>query len=177
MVTYKKVTNKEELQQILNLQEQNLPGNLTLFQRTNQGFVTVKHNLDLLAKMNETCPHSVAIFKDKVVGYALSMTRNFDNEIEVLKPMFNRLTKIRPTSNYIVMGQICIDKDFRKQGIFRGLYNYMKNEVCSNVFDEIITEIDNINTRSLNAHFSVGFKELVTYKSNGQDWIIVTLKV
>ncbi len=72
--------------------------------------------------------------------------------------------------------QICIDKQFRKQGVFRGLYHFMKQEMASK-YNMIITEVDVANTRSLKAHFAIGFKTLYSYRSNHQDWKILYLNL
>lgn len=47
-MTVKLVESKEELQQILYLQSQNHLENLSTEQQQKNGFVTVKHSLDLL---------------------------------------------------------------------------------------------------------------------------------
>ena len=73
------------------------------------------------------------------------------------------------------MGQICVAKNYRNQGIFRGLSNAMKAHVQPE-FDSIITEVDAKNTRSLQAHYAVGFKELKTYYSDDRDWVLIRLK-
>ncbi len=77
---------------------------------------------------------------------------------------------------YIVMGQVCIDKTFRKQGVFRGLYNFMKKQLQTE-FDMIITEVGVANTRSINAHYAIGFKTIYSYRSNQQDWNIIYWKL
>ncbi|MFH4963619.1 GNAT family N-acetyltransferase [Gaetbulibacter sp. M235] len=111
----------------------------------------------------------------KIVGYALSMVEDFKDEIGVLKPMFDKIDdNLHSDISYIVMGQICVDKAFRKQGIFRGLYTFMKQQMQGK-FDMIVTEVDKLNTRSTEAHFAVGFKALASYKSDNQDWIIIYL--
>ena len=75
------------------------------------------------------------------------------------------------------MGQICIDKKYRKQGVFKGLYNFMKTNAFSDNYDLIITEIDIHNSRSLKAHESVGFNKLKDYNSEDKNWRIVSLKI
>ncbi len=45
----------------------------------------------------------------------------------------------------------------------------MQVSICPD-FDTIITEVDAKNTRSLQAHYAVGFQVLKTYRSAGQDW-------
>lgn len=176
MIQYTLASTDDELKQILALQQRNLPLKVSLQEKEHEGFVTVEHTFKILKAMNEACAHIIAKSNDNVVGYALCMHPKFANEIEVLKPMFNEIDSITPKKeNYLVMGQICIDKAFRKQGIFRKLYETMKAETREN-FKCIITEIDASNTRSLQAHYAIGFKELKTYQAGEQEWKIVVLK-
>ena len=176
MIIYKRASTLKELEQILLLQKTNLPENLSDIEKTEQGFVTVKHTLEILKKMNDVCPHTIAIHNNKVIGYALSMTKDFAEDITVLKPMFLEINSLIIDIAYIVMGQICIDKKFRKQGVFRDLYSFMKEQVAKK-HQLIITEIDFKNKRSLVAHEKIGFKKLNTYVANNQKWVIVSLKV
>lgn len=65
---------------------------------------------------------------------------------------------------------------YRGKGIFKGLYNKMKDELQGK-FNAIITEVDALNIRSSNAHKAIGFKELVKYESDGQLWELIVLKI
>ncbi|MAP53617.1 GNAT family N-acetyltransferase [Altibacter sp.] len=175
MITYKSVDKKEELEQILQLQLQNIPAALPSEVKQSEGFVTVQHTLELLTRMNARCPHIIAKEQRKVVGYALCMHPRFREEIEVLKPMFTEVDQAFGTNSpYMVMGQICIDKNYRKQGIFRMLYKTLQ-EAVSPEFSTIITEVDATNTRSLQAHYAVGFRKLTVYTSQGVDWELIAL--
>jgi len=123
--------------------------------------------------MNDKCPHIIAKSNSKVVGYALCMLKEFKEDIEVLRPMFQQVDDcLQVKDTYFVMGQICIDKAFRKRGIFRSMYAFMKQEMATK-YDMIITEVDEKNTRSLNAHYAVGFKRLHFYNSNRQEWVLI----
>lgn len=166
--------NKEDLVQILSLQEMNLKSAVSSDEMKLEGFVTVRHTLDVLTKMNTACPHIIAKDGDKVVGYALSMTNDFKDEISVLRPMFKELENMS-IKNFITMGQICVAKTHRKQGIFRGLYEAMKKASYPK-YEAIITEVDATNSRSLGAHYAVGFEKICTYNSLGQDWELIALK-
>ncbi len=42
-------------------------------------------------------------------------------------------------------------------------------------FDTIITEVDAKNSRSLQAHYGIGFTDLKTYSVGGQDWKVIKL--
>ncbi|MFH4966696.1 GNAT family N-acetyltransferase [Gaetbulibacter sp. M240] len=172
-VYFKSADSSGELHQILELQRANLRNNLPINVQQAEGFVTVEHDFNLLEAMNNSCPHTIAVSNSKVVGYALSMTTDFKDQIEVLKPMFSQIELVVPkTLNYIVMGQVCVSKEYRKKGVFRGLYNKMK-KVLGDTYTAVITEVDQKNTRSLVAHQAVGFEKLKTYISNNQDWELI----
>lgn len=127
--------------------------------------------------MNDSCKHTIAVYNDKVVGFALSMTKEFSNDIPILQPMFIEISKSVTDENYITMGQICIDKEYRGLGIFRDLYKFMKTEICASRFSSIITEIDIKNKRSLKAHEAIGFQKIKDYKSGDKIWRLVRLHV
>jgi len=176
MIEYKRASQKEELEQVLQLQRDNLPWAVSKAIQKNEGFVTVHHNYDILHEMNEVCPHILAKEGHQVIGYALCMHPKFGDTIEILKPMFCEINRVlAPSEPFLVMGQICIHKDFRRQGIFRGIYDFMLKELAPE-FGSIITEVDTKNTRSLEAHLAVGFQPLARYQSHHRDWELIQLK-
>ncbi|WP_318310653.1 GNAT family N-acetyltransferase [Flagellimonas crocea] len=176
MVVYKQAESLKELEQILDLQQRNLPKNISQEESTKEGFVTVEHTLDLLKSMNDVCGHIIAVDDGKVVGYALCMHPQFAEDIEVLRPMFQEIDKaLESKLNYMVMGQICVAKSHRGQGIFRKLYQTMQEKLPEG-FDTIITEVDGKNKRSLAAHTAIGFQELKRYYALDKEWVIIILK-
>ena len=109
------------------------------------------------------------------------MLKEYGNELEILKPLFNlvntltfdnvRLQKVR----YFVMGQVCVAKAVRKQGVFSKLYAQLI-EAAKTDFDYIITEISSKNQPSLKAHTAVGFKLVHQHKSAlGEECNVVIL--
>lgn len=175
MIEYKQADTDRELLQILDLQQRNLPKNLSKEEMSSQGFLTVEHDFALLKKMNEACPHTIAVFEKVVVGYALSMHPKFGEEIEILKSMFAKINEVYIRDSYLVMGQVCISKDYRGNGLFRGLYQNMQRFTKPN-FEAIITEVDVKNTRSMNAHKAIGFKELAQYTADDREWSLIVLE-
>ncbi|GAA4275310.1 GNAT family N-acetyltransferase [Aquimarina mytili] len=172
-IDYTIATTLKELEQIIQLQKNNLSSSISKNEKQKEGFVTVQHDLEILKKMNDKQPHIIAKHGNAVTGYALCMVKDFKNEIEVLKPMFTKIdTQINPKKSYVVMGQICIDKEYRKQGIFRGLYYKMRDELKLK-YDLLITEVAANNNRSLQAHYAVGFKDLLVYDADKVTWHIV----
>jgi ribosomal protein S18 acetylase RimI-like enzyme len=176
MIQYVLSSTPEQIEQILTLQRQNFPENLSTEQQLSEGFVTVKHTADILLKWQEKQPHILAIANNQVVGYALSMLPEFRHDIPVLVPMFEKIDTTKASNyRYVVMGQICIHKAFRGKGIFRGLYNKMK--ASSDGFDWIVTEVDANNIRSMKAHNAVGFEELMSYQQEQHTWSLIYLPV
>ena len=70
------------------------------------------------------------------------------------------------------MGQICIHKNYRGQGLFDALYQKHRT-LHETEFDCLITSISTRNHRSLRAHERVGFKILNTYKETTEEWVTV----
>lgn len=176
MIVYKQAESVKELEQILALQQRNLPKNITLQESEQEGFLTVEHSMDVLKAMNDECGHIIAMEDGHVVGYALCMHPKFADEIEVLRPMFNEINKVvREKDNYMAMGQICVAKSHRGKGVFRNLYLTMKNRLPDG-FDTIITEVDGKNKRSLAAHKAIGFETIKVYPSGEKEWYLIRLK-
>jgi predicted GNAT superfamily acetyltransferase len=179
VILYTTSKSEKELQGILQLQKANLPTNLSATEMAAQGFVTVMHTLSDLQKMNEIEQHVIAKDNDKVIAYLLAMTLASKADIDILKPMFQTLESVqfksKPVSdyNYIVVGQVCVAKQYRGQGILDNCYALYKKTFLAK-YDFAITEIATKNTRSLNAHKRVGFSELNTYSApDGEEWSIV----
>src|SRR5438045_6745564 len=124
MVEARPVRTEKELQEILELQKRNLPRSLDDRERAENGFVTVEHTLDVLQKMHALVPSIVAKYGDQLAGYALVMPIECRPCIPALAPMFERLDANAEVKGrrYYVMGQICVAKAYRGQGVFDRLY-------------------------------------------------------
>ena len=179
MIAVTTSNSKKDLEGILDLQKANLAANLTFNEIQSQGFVTVTHTLDQLLKLNNEAQHIIAKDDDKVIGYLLAMTQRSKAEIPLLIPMFNIFNetiynnKIIADYNYIVVGQACIDTLYRGKGILDKCYAAYR-ERYKDKYDFAITEIAKTNTRSLNAHKRIGFKEIKSYTSPEDiEWTLV----
>ncbi len=168
-----------ELEQIIQLQRENLAANLAEAEVAAQGFVTVRHDRDLLAAMHRRYPHIIAKDKGRVVGYALVMAPEFRNQVPALVSLFEQLSTLsfqgKPLTEhpFFVMGQICVSKSYRGSGVFGGMYQFMKEELSPD-FDLVVTSIAKRNTRSSRAHEKVGFQIVREFESEtGEVWEIV----
>ena len=177
-ITYTKSLSITDLKGILILQDKNLKKSLDQKEVESQGFVTVVHDLDLLREMNQASKHIIAKSESQVIAYTLVMLRSFQNRIPILKTTFETIDSLvykglaLKNSNYFVMGQVCVGKPFRGQGVFYALYQHMK-KVMQSEFLFVITEIALENKRSMRAHEKVGFEVIKTYTHNDAEWAIV----
>ena len=178
LLTVTTVSSTDELQQILYLQQLYLSGQNDSAEEQDQGFVTVKHSFNVLQQMHDLSPSVIVKHGDKVIAYALVMTKDCQNFIPVLVPMFESFNNIQykdqPLTAYsfYVMGQVCVHKDYRGMGVFQMLYQHHQ-QLFSKQFDFVLTEIATRNTRSIRAHEKVGFKTIHTFRDTTDEWAIV----
>ena len=167
----------QEFYEIIELQKTNLPQNLTDEEIKSQGFLTVSHSLEDLQKMHTHAPNIVMKDGDKIIGYLLAMTKKSRLDIPVLIPMFESFDRIQYQGkcisdyNYLVVGQVCIHKNYRGQGLLDGCYEAYKDFFKEN-YDFAITEIAKNNHRSTKAHNRIGFVEIHTI-TDVTEWSVV----
>ncbi|MBS1505644.1 MAG: GNAT family N-acetyltransferase [Bacteroidetes bacterium] len=169
----------QDLEQILLLQQKNLPKNLPQEEIDREGFVTVMHRFEDLKKMNGYEQSVIAKEHDEVVAYLIAMTEKSKQDIPVLVPMFEVFNEIifkgKKISEYkyMVVGQVCVAKEFRGLRLLDACYAEYK-KIFSGKYAFAITEISKKNPRSLKAHERIGFKTVHEYiDSFGVDWCIV----
>ncbi|MEL7123120.1 MAG: GNAT family N-acetyltransferase [Bacteroidota bacterium] len=178
MVEYTVSESNKRLQQILDLQRKNLKNVISASESQKEGFLTVEHDMEILSQMNDPYPHIIAIDHDQVVGYTLCMEKIWRTRIPLLEEMFQQIDhltykdQVLGAVNYLVMGQVCIAKSHRGQGLFSGLYNHLRM-VMQPHFKYIITEISIHNKRSIRAHEKVGFEEIHRFSDDVDDWSVV----
>jgi GNAT superfamily N-acetyltransferase len=178
MVSITTVTTAEELEEILALQQRNLQQNIDAAEMQTQGFVTLIHDIDVLQKMHSLSPSIIAKENGKVIGYALVMLRECRELVPGLEPMFKNFDSLpykgRALNEYrfYVMGQICIEKHYRRTGVFDQLYQKHK-EIYSGQFDFVVTEVATRNQRSLRAHARVGFETVYVHRDELDEWAVI----
>jgi ribosomal protein S18 acetylase RimI-like enzyme len=179
VLTYTTASSEKDLLGIMALQQQNLAIHLQEPEINSQGFVTALHSLHDLQQMNDIEPHIICKENDKVVAYLLAMTCRSQFDIPVLVPMFELFKHISYSGkaiadyHYMVVGQACVDKAYRGQGILDECYRCYR-KTFQEKYDFAITEIATRNQRSIKAHQRIGFKELHRYISpDNEEWSIV----
>ena len=169
---------ESDLKQILALQERNLKQNLSTEEKAAEGFLTMQFSLAMLRQLHDLAPSIVVRDGDEIIAYAIVLLKEGRNAYPDLENMFLHLETLtwngRPMVDYkfYVMGQICIDKNYRGQQVFDMLYNKHR-ELYQNSFDYLVTEISTSNHRSLRAHKRIGFQTIHTYKDYMDEWDVV----
>jgi predicted GNAT superfamily acetyltransferase len=124
--------------------------------------------------MHALLPSVVAEDQGALIGYALSMAVEAQPFVPVLQPMFEQIEKLG-LKNFYVMGQVCVAKNHRGQGVFDALYDGHRRLYGSR-FDALVTEISVRNQRSLRAHARVGFEVVHHYRDATDEWLVVVLR-
>ena len=181
-LVYTTSKSDKDLLGILELQRKNHSANLLAEEISTQGFITVIHSIENLRNLNNIQPHIICKHNGKVIAYLLTMTAKSKNEIPVLIPMFKIfetvLFKEKPISeyNYVVVGQVCVDKNYRGIGVLDKCYSEYKLHLKGK-YDFAITEISSRNSRSIKTHKRIGFSEIYKYASqNKEEWNVVVLE-
>lgn len=181
-MNYTIVSSPSDVRQILELQAINHVSRLDVEQMRREGFVTVRHDEQVLTKMNEAYPSVIAKDGEQLAGYCLVMLREFAGQIPVLAPMFDQIALLEwkgrslLQQRWFVMGQVCVAEAYRGMGVFDGMYQKLA-EHCRADFDLVITEVAERNARSLRAHTRVGFQTIHQYSdaTAGEQWHIIAL--
>jgi len=176
-------SSEDDFRGILALQAANLPVAITAQELAREGFVTLRHDLDLLRDISGRWGHVIATPRgsDEVVAYALVMQREFRERVPVLEPMFTRLDgfelrgRALDSLRWYVMGQLCVGKAHRGQGLVEALYAGHRRLMAGD-FDLVITLIDLANPRSVRVHERTGWEVIDAYRSeDGREWVIVAM--
>jgi len=171
-------STEQHFEQILQLQKQNLFSAISEEQQARQGFVFAEHTVRLLKMMAAHLPQVIAVSHGKVIGYNLAMSVSMRNEMPRLVPMFDEFERSqyrgKPLSAYkfMVGGQVCVDEDFRGQGLLSRLYHETRNRLPSD-YQLCVTEISERNGVSLRAHQRMGFEVVSTYHDGNELWNVV----
>ncbi|REG78258.1 GNAT family N-acetyltransferase [Algoriphagus antarcticus] len=180
MLTITQSKSKADLQGIINLQRANLSAQFSAEEKESQGFLFVQHSIDDLKKLSDIEAHVIALDRNKVVAYILTMTQASRVEIPQLLPMFLQFDQIEYDGkkvsdyNYLVVGQVCIGKEYRGEGLFDKCYKKYR-ELFAGKYDFSITEISTSNHRSMRAHQRIGFEVIHTFHDLVEEWSIVVL--
>lgn len=168
-------TTISHFEQIIALQKRNQRDALTAEEQAGQGFLYAKYNVEILKQLASHEPQIIALDGDKVIAYNLAIKTALVSELPNLQAMFYAFDhttykgRLLSTYAYVVGGQICVDKAYRKQGLLNRLYNQTRI-LTQNRYQLCVTDVSQRNIPSLNAHLKTGFEIAGTYPHDGEIW-------
>ena len=178
MITVTLAKDKKDLEGIKQLQQNNLSKKLSKEEAMREGFLSAEYSTEFLKIMHDASPSVIAKDGEEVVGYALVAVQSVRQHHELLADLFNSIdTKLYKglalkNSNYVVVGQLCVAKAYRGQGLVQKMYEYFKD--CLSIqYDYCITDVASDNPRSLKAHLKTGFTVIDSLNYGGISWNIV----
>ena len=173
-----RVSSPTEINGIRDLQALNLKQNITAEEAMDQGFLTAAYTIEYLQEMNAVSPSIIAKDGDKVVGYALVATKDIRKGHDLIEGLFDAIDaceyngKSLRNVNYVVVGQLCVAKEYRGQDLVQKLYGHFR-DCLSNEFIYLVTDVAKANVRSLKAHKKRGFQVINELMYGGFGWDIV----
>jgi len=96
----------------------------------------------------------------------------------LLDDLFYQIDKLSVRSkklenaDYVVVGQLCVAKSHRGQGLSQKIYAFFK-DALSPKYEYCLTDVDDQNPRSLSAHLKTGFEIIGAIEYGGSKWQIV----
>ena len=178
MVRIKLAQEVSELEGILALQRRNLKRCLSESEAEEQGFLIAEYDLVYLQQMQAQRPSVVAVDDGRVVGYALVVTQEVRKGLPFISDLFDEIDRISyrgallAGTDYVVVGQLCVDKDYRGQGLVDRLYGCFRASLDDR-YHCGVTDIARANRRSLKAHQKVGFEVIHDIEYEGLTWDVV----
>lgn len=178
MIQIKLVSSDDEILQIKELQTKNLRQNISDEEAASQGFLTASYTVEYLKAMNASFSSVIAKDGDQVVGYAMITTPEMREGHDLIKDLFNNIDRcsyghiLLKDAKYVVVGQLCVGKDYRGQNLVSRMYDYFAVAV-KDQYDYMVTDVDCDNHRSLKAHAKAGFEVIDSLVYGGKRWDIV----
>lgn len=178
MVQIKLVSSDDEILQIKELQTKNLRQYISDEEAASQGFLTASYTIEYLKAMNASFPSVIAKDGDQVIGYAMITTPEMREGHDLISDLFNNIDRcsykeiLLKDAKYVVVGQLCVGKDYRGQDLVSRMYDYFANAV-KDQYDYMVTDVDCDNHRSLKAHAKAGFEVIDSLVYGGKRWDIV----
>ena len=179
MIDIRIAQSEKDLIGIKTLLSENHHSNLSKKEQYSEGFITINYSLDDLKALHEIASSVIAVDNNKVVGYALAATKHSTGIHHMLDDLIQFIENTKYQSiqlkkaKYIVVGQLCVSKSYRRQKIAQNIYKGFQRNYRSH-YDYCITSVDLKNQGSLKAHRLRGFKEIQTthYKSNSYSVVL-----
>jgi hypothetical protein len=143
---------------ILRLQSVNFIANLSEEERK-EGFLSAEFSPEQVSRLAEDLGTTLATSNGEVLGFLCAFRNEFDHGAPVIAKMLDTYDLAtfdgHPLSSYstYIYGPVCIHRDYRRQGLLRGLYEEQKQDLAGE-FDVGVAFVSRNNPHSLDAHIA-----------------------
>ena len=169
--------NSSDIFGVLELQEENLYKNLSE-EELKGGFVTTPFTAHQIEEIIEQHGLYVCVNEqESVIAYVFAGSWDYFSQWEIFNVITSRFPKLSfgndpiTTNNSFQYGPICIQKDYRGQGIINEIFETMRL-VFVDKYPLSITFINNINVISKRAHTNkLGWEVIDTFEFNNNTYI------
>lgn len=171
------IATTEDIPGVLSLQEKYLFKNLDVLSRK-QGFVTTPFTIPQLEEIIKQNGLFVAKNTDhKIIAYAFAGSWDYFKQWEIFDYMISTFSKLsfkgKPitTENSFQYGPVCIDENYRGQGVLNQIFETMRIEF-QKTYPLSITFINRVNTVSEVAHTKkLGWEIIDEFEFNSNKYI------
>ena len=167
---------------ILQLQSENFIANLSEEERQ-EGFLSAEFSREQVAKMAEDLGTTLATLNGEVLAFLCAFRNEFNHESPVIAKMLDTYPLVtfdgKPLNSYdsYIYGPVCIRRDYRRQGLLRGLYEAQKQDLAGQ-FDIGVAFVSRSNPHSLNAHIAgLGMTEVGDFELMGNVYVILAFRL
>lgn len=168
---------KEDYEQIVDLQLQNLSSNLTP-EEQQDGFLSAYFKAEELDELNRDIGVLVGVENGRVLGFLCISSPQFNMKHSLPATMLARFKSIEYRGRKLdqwksfVCGPVCVDRNQRGKGIFPSIYKHVPDFVTGD-YELATTLIALVNGRSMAAHEKVGFEHVDRFKWNDREYAIL----
>jgi len=167
---------------ILRLNSANLIANLAEADRQD-GFLSALFTPEQTAAMAADLGTTVAIVDGGLAGFLCAFRNDFDHGSPVVAKMIESYHRARfegkllSAYNTYAYGPVCVDRNYRRRGLLRGLYEAQKRELAGQ-FEVGVALIARDNPHSMQAHVAgLGMIEVGEFEVNGNLFATVAFRV
>ena len=173
------LASHDDVDDVLRLQNENLRSRVPDEEKESQGYLSLETPPELLTQIIDDEGIIVAKAGFKIIGYLIPMTLERAKTIPFFAPMIEQFKSLQLDEKSLdkyklcILAQICIDKSFRGSDALVQIHNATNNHL-KNQYDLGVTEISDINKRSLQANVEkVGMIDAGQFESGGVIWHVV----
>jgi L-amino acid N-acyltransferase YncA len=171
----------DDFEKMVPLQNQNLATALSDDQKSD-GFLSAAFTAEQFKRMSESVAVVVALDATDVIGFVCASTAEFNSSSPLPAAMIARFPEVMIGTQRLdklksfVAGPVCVDKNYRGQGVFEGLYaELFENSPVE--YQVALALISTANPRSVRAHAKLGMEVVDSFLFAGREFFIVARTV